>query len=1355
MSTVRTILQQKRLPLLNQFLRSALLNYCPDGRYGLQLTDVSLQSVFNELVVGGKTFGFTSIPESDHVHGRSDPLELNTPYTAAELTNRLFYTFNRSKTTLEDYGETCLFLGLGKLRLGDSSQSGILSAPLFLVPVVIERKDALSPFMLKAEGGDPVLNPALRLILSRDHGIELPQWNAYQADGIIRCIEYIDRSTQGKSGWHIEQSLAFLDFFDVSSVAQYLDLDPQNQVSNDFDNHPVLAATLHQGFVHETVLNEEGVSIDMLAEPGELVHVLDANNEQLMVLFHVMNGDNMAVDGPSGTGKTQTIVNLVSDALAKDKRVLVVSNKTRALHEVKSRLRSVGLSQFAIPLYGLHLNRSEVANELKRVKPPASYKPPEEEISVETLIRVRHKLNIYCNSMHTPIRETGVSPYEAYVQLSELAAATEGTNMPAFDGTRFVQWKKEQFDAFLEEVHALQMQFQRVGVAQRHPFWGSRKTVYNAALKQEIQQNCRIAGMALKAVRTSSVEMAHQMGSRAPSNSDDVIRLIRSASRAMEAPDVHGVSVHNEKWESSMMDLAAVMETGAKLAAIQQKYDGILIPEAWRQDVFQIRQALVAHGSKKTRLLIGDYRKAKDKLAGLCRESLPKDNAAQLQLVNGILEVQRLQQKLDQYTELAEELFGRQWQGEQSNWEHLDKVSSWLIRLHQEVGERVVVPELLDFMVQFPNLERLRKTAEKVASDFNAFLEASRRAAQDVGMQEALGLSKSSFGRMPFGSLLSLFAHWEKHIDSLQDIVAFNHVAIRLSERGMEDVVKIAVSWSDSARFLAHCIQAARYKALLTDVLKTRRSLPAFDEKVHRQDTEHFTQIDQQHVALMAETVNAKQVERFTEQRLPSKVYRALVYELEEPPKRTLSELMADAGKSVQDMKPIFLMTPASVASILSKSNVQFDLVIFDEAERLCVTDALGSISRSTQIVAFGDTRKIGRRVFWDHIPIQNSKEEYVPMDVDNLMTILRQRGAIEHRFTWQCELRSALPIHRQNQSVFNGDLLIFPDSSITRMMESVRIHDLSHTRQHQNGHAIRSLVGELVNMVVKQIKEAPHQSVGIVVPDLDELEAIEWELERRRRKDPQLDAAIQLASREPLLLKLIDQAQGETRDVLFVGLPFRSSRRMKTRGNLEDFQLEEDLRRQMHVLSTLARNTIHYVVDASFDEMRKWAEDDAGVREWVRYLSDFHDRQSIQLWASNALAYQHVLATALKEKGYRTILHLGSGDAHIDIAVEHPRERGKFILGILGDGFPYRHAPTVRDRDRLFPRILTRNGWNLYRLWSIEWFRNPHREIERIIAHLETLLAQSAVDPASHATPANHHTNGMSSPIEPDLSQS
>ena len=88
MSTVRTILQQKRLPLLNQFLRSALLNYCPDGRYGLQLKDVSIQTAFNELVVGGKLFGFKSIPESTHTHITNDPFEFNTSYTAAQLSSR-------------------------------------------------------------------------------------------------------------------------------------------------------------------------------------------------------------------------------------------------------------------------------------------------------------------------------------------------------------------------------------------------------------------------------------------------------------------------------------------------------------------------------------------------------------------------------------------------------------------------------------------------------------------------------------------------------------------------------------------------------------------------------------------------------------------------------------------------------------------------------------------------------------------------------------------------------------------------------------------------------------------------------------------------------------------------------------------------------------------------------------------------------------------------------------------------------------------------------------------------------------------------------------------------------------------
>ena len=1368
MSTVRTILQQKRLPLLNHFSRSALINYCLDRRYGVEIVDIHLQDTFLDVVVSAKSIVFNASDSLDDRGDTSKPLSkkplsnehainVRTPYSSSQLLNRLLYTFKRSTTSTDDYGEQVLYLGLGMLRSANAGQGkGGLCAPLFLVPVKLVRNGIHAPIVLKAAGGDPCVNPALRHILAKDHGIELPGWEVFDVGGLESCLSRIASAVQVKSGWEIEATRGYIDFFDLSSVFQYLDLDPQNHSGVDFDNHPTVSSLLHQGFSPEEVLNDEGLSTDMLVEPGEIKQVVDANNEQLMVLFHAMNGTNLRVEAASGTGKTQTITNLVSDALAKKKRVLVVSNKGKALEDAYQRLHEAGLSQFTLPLYGSHLERSKLALHLKHVQPSTGHQSETEEITLETLVRVRNKLNVYYNSIHTPIRDSGVSPYEAYTQLAELSAQMEGTNLPGFDGTKFVLWKEVEFEAFLDEVKSLQMQFERIGIAQRHPFWGSKKTVYNAALKTEIQRYCRAAGMALQTVRASSSEMGHQMGARASGNSDDIIRLIRSASRALEAPDLHGVSVYNEKWESSMVDLAAILETGAKLSGIRKQFDATLIPEAWTQDVMFIRQSLVAHGSKKTRMLIGDYRKAKDKLAGLCREGIPKETADQLKLVNGVMEVQRLQQKLDKHEELAQTLFGRQWQGIHSNWEHLDNVSSWLIKLHQDMDDGQVIPELLDYLVQFPNLERLRKQAERVAKDFNLFLETSRHAAKEVGMHDALGMTKASFGRIPFGSLLSLFAHWEKNIDSIQDIVAFNHVAFRLTEKGMDDVVKIAVSWSESAKHLSSCIEAARYKALLTDVLKTRSTLSSFDEQGHQQSIAQFSDLDEAHHRQMGEEVRTLQSERSMQNRLPSKIYRALIFELEEPPKRTLRELMTDAGKAVQDVKPIFFMTPESVSSLLTHSNVRFDLVVFDEAGRLSVTDALGSLIRASQIIALGDSKQVGPRRFFDHVPVQNSKETPVALDTEGLMRALKQRSATDLQLSWVLSSSSYPLLEYINRREYDGRLITFPKPAEEQVLHSVHVHNLSPHGQPRNGQAIRSLISELVDGVVKHMLRNPELSVGILMQSIEEVEAVEWEIERRRRKDQALESLIRRAHPEPLLVKTIEQVQGEQRDIVFVGLPFKNALRMQSKSQSGTLHVEEDVRRLHVILSSAHRKRIHFFVDASDDELAHWAQQYPYLLEWRNLLGWVRNEALKTSSSSKPLAYQLALAGALQEKGYSTVAQFGSGKMHLDLAIEHPNRKGQFVLGVLGDGFPYKNASIVRDRDRLYPTLLESKGWALYRLWSVEWFRNPHREIDKICERIESILNSHDEDPlVSSNVYSKATTNGSHPPVQNDLSKS
>ena len=118
--------------------------------------------------------------------------------------------------------------------------------------------------------------------------------------------------------------------------------------------------------------------------------------------------------------------------------------------------------------------------------------------------------------------------------------------------------------------------------------------------------------------------------------------LCRAARRALESPHLSGINLRPGEWAARRRQIEALLSSGTRLQAVHAEHDAQLIPEAWKQNVLSIRQNLAAHGHKWWRFLIGDYRRAKSQLVGLCAQSLPKENEDCLVLVEAIMEAQRL-----------------------------------------------------------------------------------------------------------------------------------------------------------------------------------------------------------------------------------------------------------------------------------------------------------------------------------------------------------------------------------------------------------------------------------------------------------------------------------------------------------------------------------------------------------------------------------------------------------------------------------------------------------------------------------------------------------------------------------------
>ena len=124
-------------------------------------------------------------------------------------------------------------------------------------------------------------------------------------------------------------------------------------------------------------------------------------------------GKNLVVEGPPGTGKSQTIANMIAEMLSAGKTVLFVSEKMAALEVVKRRLDSAGLSRFCLELHSQTAKKVEFIRELERcIQHPSS--PAADSRDNTQMEALKTELSGYCSELREPIGACGFSPYDLF-----------------------------------------------------------------------------------------------------------------------------------------------------------------------------------------------------------------------------------------------------------------------------------------------------------------------------------------------------------------------------------------------------------------------------------------------------------------------------------------------------------------------------------------------------------------------------------------------------------------------------------------------------------------------------------------------------------------------------------------------------------------------------------------------------------------------------------------------------------------------------------------------------------------------------------------------------------------------------
>ncbi|MBJ6636852.1 DUF4011 domain-containing protein [Streptomyces sp. DHE7-1] len=357
-----------------------------------------------------------------------------TKATQAEQERHLKRLATVAQEKYNDYGLWVLYLGVGFLQWRPTADADPVASPLLLVPVRLRRWKGYSYLLELNEDEEVSFNPALAVKME-ELGVEWPAPEQIELTDASALLEQVRKAVSARAGWQVSERMV-LDAFNSSKEVMYRDLrDNMQRVLGS----PLVrtlglgadAAGTADSFGFDPVPLEQ---IDQKQPPEKAPLVLDADSSQRQCVAAAIEGRSFVMDGPPGTGKSQTITNMIAGLLEKGRSVLFVSEKAAALDVVRNRLEQVGLDDYVLALHSNTANRKQVAQELGRsLAAPRRSFPAARRDELLKAEELRRELSGYAAAMNEHHEGMNRSLHDVLGRVSLLHTLQQLAPEPEFD----------------------------------------------------------------------------------------------------------------------------------------------------------------------------------------------------------------------------------------------------------------------------------------------------------------------------------------------------------------------------------------------------------------------------------------------------------------------------------------------------------------------------------------------------------------------------------------------------------------------------------------------------------------------------------------------------------------------------------------------------------------------------------------------------------------------------------------------------------------------------------------------------------------------------------------------------------
>lgn len=1236
----------------------------------------------------------------------------------------------KSKSAMDETGASTLYLCLGLLTYTRKKGKIKGTAPFMVLPIKKFTKDKMGyTYTISFDIDDLMLNQTFFEYYKLEHeGVDFSAlYNVTLADGYMNIVRtFKNNNTENIA---LDESAFFVANLTFSHYIMWLDVRKRKE---DLRRNQVIQSII----ANKNMVNEIPEFIDKPVDEIEkyenFAAPLPYDSTQLRAILECGAGRSFILDGPPGTGKSQTIVNMIVNAFYHGKTVLFVAEKKAALDVVSDRLEKIQLGRFCLELHSNKANKDDFYKKLADSMDMGPTKDPIDfDKKCEELDSRRNHLLKIINSMHLA-NEYYLSFYDAIVTKKSLE--DEGNYASITFNENFLlgmnSKKHDEIDALLDRfIHASK----EVSNFDENPLKLLKIQEINFNDKDKVITDFTGLKSLLNVFKKSFLKLSTNASIKLNENLNDTNNFVQALNILLnetiyfENIDKFQANSNDEKALELFNKAKNVKSFASKY---KDKYDFTLIESADPKPLLSIYVTVkgffkILSFKGKCKKLIKSVLKPKVKL----NSKVIKTYLEEIEYYNDNLRFVKANSKsINKYIGLNFEEHYLDVLEIEDSYKKTREFYNICLNLAKENS----IVDVLLFMGAARSNPALKLQLNETIQNLNAL----KKYEGEISTKYSLDYKAILGTNDEYKKYLALidYINDPENFNELVSIALINQIGVKLNALGLSELLNLSVNNLLNVTDLKKSFELSLANGIIALYFKNNSDINYFNPSEFDREIEKYKDTIQEYSNIVVESVSAKLTKNLN--------HNAIDYKNSSPIGQLKKTFSMKKGKpAIRDtllkyddiMKkyfPCFLMSPLSAAQYLAvdeesgKKVTKFDLVIFDEASQIPTHEAIGPIARGNSLIVAGDPLQMPPSSYFS-AGLELEPDDMVFDDADSLLDECIAIEIPRIRLSYHYRSKHESLIGFSNKNFYNDNLYTFPSTSTTKSEIEFRYVDLLENKKNSD---ISKAELEAICNTYTEIYTNPktmNKSLGIIVFNMkqkDEVdEAIDSLLDKNKALARQVEKARELTNDENFV-KSLENVQGDERDIIILSIGFRLS--ASGHPVLGGPICQVNGERRLNVAASRSKEKMIVISTIKYHDF----EDDSKLINKSRgslFLKRFLGYAEAEKFDASITNKEEKASTIsfiqndLKKLGYDVVTNVGNSLYRVDLAVKN-KSGDKYDLGLLIDSKPI--VGNISCRDKLFLQdsfLRTSLKWKIKNIYSIEYYKDPKKTIEKIISEI------------------------------------